>query len=368
MILSHAVVNGFQSTIQNKVFNFLGHIQITRFDSQHSYESVPIDRRVSFYPLADSVTSIEHMQVFAQMAAIMKTEKQIEGVLLKGVGPDFDWTFLHNRLVKGDTFHITDSVTSNEILISKKIADRLRLDTGQQVGAYIIQDPPRARQFTIKGIYNTGLEEYDKLYCIVDLKHIQKLNNWEPHQVGGFEVFLPHLGKTQEASQFLNKHLPTELQAQSLKQINPNLFDWLKMQDLNKYVILILMILVAAINMITVLLILILERTNMVGILKALGADNWAIQRIFLYNAVYIIGIGLLLGNTVGIGIGVLQKYTGLITIPQKSYYISQVPIQLDWMAFLGINVGTIVVCTLMLIIPSYLVTRITPIKSIRFE
>jgi lipoprotein-releasing system permease protein len=368
MIISTAVVNGFQDTVRSKVFNFLGHIQIAHYKTKNSYETEPLSKNQPFYPNADTVKNIRHIQPFAKKPAIMKTEDQIEGVLLKGITPQFDWQFLESRLVAGSTFTVTDTQTSNKILISKSIADRLRLDTSDEIGAYFIQDPPRARKFSIAGIYNTGLEEYDKLYCFIDIKHIQKLNEWEADQVGGFEIFLHNIRETDQAAEYLRTTLPSQLSARSLKELNPNLFDWLQMQDLNKYVILILMVLVAAINMITVLLILILERTNMVGILKALGAHNWSIQRIFLYNAIYIVGIGLIAGNILGLGLCALQHYTGLITIPEKSYYISQVPVLLNVSSVLLINIGTILISTLMLVGPSYLVTKITPIKAIRFE
>ncbi len=371
MIISSAIILGFQQQISEKVFGFWGHIQIMNFDFNYgqSYENDPVNIKQNFYPHIDTFPEIDHIQIYATKPAIAKVNDQIEGIVLKGIGADFDWQFFEKSLVEGTSFLIDNNKLSNNVLISKATAKRLKLSTGDDFLVYFIQEPPRARKFKITGIYNTGIEEYDQVFAIIDIKHIQKLNNWSPNQAGGFELFIHDINYLDKASDFVYNHiLDLALDAKTIKEINPNIFDWLELQNVNQQLILILMTIVAAINLITVLLILILERTNMVGILKALGASNWFIRKIFLYNAFYIIIVGLGIGNLVGLGLCFIQKYFSIVSLPEESYYLSVVPIDLSISSILYINLAAIILNLLILIIPSYLVVRISPVKAIRFS
>ncbi len=348
----------------------MGHIHISKYSLNNSYEDLnPVTIYQSFYPAIDTVPGIKHIQVYAHKAGIIKTNNEIEGVVLKGISTDFDWSFFKEYLIEGKVFEITDSVKSNDILISHTTATRLQLKTGDGLAIYFVQNPPLVRKFNISGIYKTGLEEYDEKYALIDIKHIQKLNNWEADQVGGFEVFLDRMEDLPYFSDLLYYEIAgQDLEVQNIKEINPNIFEWLALQDMNEQVILGLMILVAIINMITALLILILERTNMIGILKSLGATDWLIRKIFLYNAAYIVGWGLVIGNLLGLSICWLQLKFGFIKLPEESYYISVAPIDIEPITVVILNLGTMIVCLFALIWPSFLATSINPIKAIRFK
>lgn len=370
MLITTATVNGFQNHISRKIFGFWGHIHISKYSLNNSYEDLnPVTIYQSFYPAIDTVPGIKHIQVYAHKAGIIKTNNEIEGVVLKGISTDFDWSFFKEYLIEGKVFEITDSVKSNDILISHTTATRLQLKTGDGLAIYFVQNPPLVRKFNISGIYKTGLEEYDEKYALIDIKHIQKLNNWEADQVGGFEVFLDRMEDLPYFSDLLYYEIAgQDLEVQNIKEINPNIFEWLALQDMNEQVILGLMILVAIINMITALLILILERTNMIGILKSLGATDWLIRKIFLYNAAYIVGWGLVIGNLLGLSICWLQLKFGFIKLPEESYYISVAPIDIEPITVVILNLGTMIVCLFALIWPSFLATSINPIKAIRFK
>jgi lipoprotein-releasing system permease protein len=371
MIVSMAIVTGFQKEIRDKVIGFGAHIQISKYDSNSSLEAQPIDKKQNFYPAFDKVPGIRNIQVYATKAAIIKTDEQMEGVVLKGIGSDYDWSFFKNRIVDGTVFKINDSVKSKDVIISKLLASRLKLKTGDSIRMYFImkdQTQPKGRKLHISGIYETGLEEFDKVFVIGDIAQIQSLNKWNNNQIGGFEVILNDFKDLDKMSEFVYKNIGYDLNSKNIEELNPQIFDWLGLQDMNVIIILTLMIIVAAINMISTLLILILERTNMIGILKALGAKNGSIRRIFLYTSANLIGKGLFWGNLIAISLCLLQKQFGIITLPQESYYVSTVPINLDLLSIVLINAGTLLMCMLMLIIPSYIVTKISPVKAIRFS
>ncbi|MEX2590128.1 MAG: FtsX-like permease family protein, partial [Chitinophagales bacterium] len=318
MILTISLVSGFQKEITDKIFGFWGHIHITEFGIGKSEHPISINQ--VYYPHLDTLPEIKHIQVFAYKAGIIKTEDQIEGLVLKGVSSDFDWDFLNSEMESGKVLDVTRSDISSGILISSYTARRLNLKVGDKALAYFIQNPPRYRQLEIEGIYNTGLEEYDKMYALVDLRHIQQLNDWEEHMVGGFEVFLENPSELERISEYiLYDVLGYDQMAQTIKEVYPNIFDWLELQNMNELIIILLMIAVAAINMITCLLILILDRTRMIGILKALGANNFQIRKIFLYQAAYILGFGMLAGNLLGIGIALLQMHFQFIQLDEAS-------------------------------------------------
>lgn len=371
MLISTAMVNGFQEEISRKMFGFWGHVQVTKYDRNYSFESSPVSKDQPFYPSIDTSRGIRHIQQFATKPGMIKTEEQIDGIVLKGIAGDYDWGFLRHYLVAGDTLRLPADSMSFDITISRTTAQRLNVALGDDVLVNFIDSETmrvRARKFTITGIYNTGLAESDKLFALVDLRQLQRLNGWNADQVGGFEIFLTDVGRLEEYAEQIYMAMPPELNAITIRQIKPNIFDWLNLQTTNERVILTLMLIVALINMITALLILILERTNMIGILKALGSGNWMIRRVFLYQAGYIITAGLLLGNFLGLGIAIAQDAFGIITLPEETYYVSVAPVAFDLFYIVGINVVTLLVCLLFLTIPSYLVSRIKPIKAIRFE
>ncbi len=371
MIIAVAIVTGFQSEIKEKVIGFGSHIQISNFDYNKSFEDSPISKNQSFYPFIDTIEGIKHIQVFANKAGIIKTKDQIQGVVLKGIGADYDWSFFEDKIVEGENFIVNDSVKTDDVIISRSLSKLLKLKTGDGLRMYFVSgsgSQPRGRKFNIKGIYETELEEFDILYVICDIKHIQKLNRWTDDQIGGFEILIDDFDELEKFANIIYREIGYDLDAKTIKETNPQIFEWLGLQDMNVVVILVLMVLVAGITMISTLLILILERTNMIGILKALGSKDISIRKIFLYNASYIIGKGLLWGNIIGIGLCLLQDYFQLITLNQESYYVSYVPVNLGLQSMLILNAGTFLVCLIMLLIPSLIITRISPVKAIRFS
>lgn len=370
MIIAMSIVGGFQREIRNKVIGFGSHIQVTNFDSQNTYEASPIEKNQSFYPSIDTIEGIKHIQQFATKAGIIKTKEEIYGVVVKGIAEDFDWTFFNKKIVDGETFLIDPQNKENDILLSKTIADKMKLKVSDKMFVYFIQENGqlRPKDFIVKGIYQTGLEQFDNLYVIADIAHIQKRNGWSKDQIGGFEIIIDDYNKIDELGQYVYDNIGYDLHSTTIKEINPDIFNWLKLQDYNVNIIIILMILVAVINIISALLILILERTSMIGILKALGLPNWNVRKIFLYNASYLIFKGLVWGNIIGIALCLIQQYTGIFTLPEESYYVSVVPIELNFLKILFLNIGTLVICISLLLIPSYVITKISPVKAIRFD
>lgn len=369
MIVAIAIVTGFKNEIRGKVIGFGSHIQITSFDSNSSTEQIPISKNQEFYPDLATVPGIKHIQVFATKAGIIRTDTDIEGVVVKGVGSDFDWTFFRKNLVEGDVFTVNDTGRVKDVLISEQISRKLGLKVDDKLYVYFIQEQEqKARIFKISGIYKTGLEEYDKLYILADIGHIQHLNNWEDDQVSGFEVTIDDFNDLDAAADYIYSIINYDLTCQTIREIRPQIFDWLELQNINVQIIIILMLLVAGFNMISALLIMILERVNMIGILKALGMTNFSIQKIFLMNALYMTGVGMLIGNLLGIALCLIQWKFELITLNEESYYMSVVPINLTLFHLVLLNVGTIMVCTLMLILPSFLISRISPLKAIRYS
>ncbi len=375
MILAVAILTGFKKQIREKVIGFGSHIQIVNFDSNYSLETAPISEGQEFIPKISNIPGIEHIQVFATKAGIIKTEDEIQGVYLNGVGSDFDWNYFNSCMVDGKIFKVSDTVRTDMVIISKKISDMLRLKTGDSFAMYFIQDPPRQRKFTVSGIYETSLEEFDKVYVFCDIDHIKKLNGWKDDQVSGFEIFIDDFDKLDEMEMAVRDAVGYKLAEDeekcrviSIRKKYPQIFDWLNFQDVNVIIIILLMLIVAGFNMISGLLILILEKTNMIGVLKALGSDDVTIRKIFIYQASWLIGKGLLWGNIIGIGLALLQLKTGLITLDPSSYYIKTVPVNLDIIHIILLNAGTMAVIIIMLLVPSKLISNITPVKAIRFD
>lgn len=369
MILAIAIVTGFQQQIRDKITGFGAHIQIAKFDSNNSFEYAPVSMEQSFYPSLEKEYGVKHIQVFATKAGIVQTDEQIQGVVLKGVGKDFDWSFFRDKMVAGKPFTVGKGAPCDSVIISQKLASTLKLKNGDPVRTYfIIDNQVRGRKFYISGIYNTGLEDFDKLYLFGDIAQIQKLNGWDSTQVSGFEVMVKRFDELNAISTEVYKNIGYDLDARTIRELYPQLFDWLDLQDMNVVIILVLMILVSGIAMISTLLILILEKTRMIGILKALGARNFSIRQIFLYQAVYIIGRGLIWGNIAGLLICFIQMQFGIFKLPEESYFMSTVPIHLSLWHLIMLNAGTIITCTAMLIIPSIVITRISPVKAIRLD
>ena len=369
MILAVAIVKGFKSEIREKVRGFSGDIQIAKLDLNTSYENNPFSISESALRKISSRNGISFAQPFATKPGIINAGNEAEGVVLKGVDKSYNWEYFKKILIVGKVLDFSDPVKSrSQILISKFTADRLNLKVGDDFLMYFIENSLRKRKFKITGIYNLGVEEVDKIFVIGDLDLIRSLNNWEPSQVGGYELMVNDFNKLDIIEEKVYEDLGMELKSYTVKEYYPAIFEWLSLLDVNTQVILILMMAVAVINMISALLIMILERTNMIGILKALGSSNWNIRKIFLYNAAYLIGLGLLSGNVLGIGLGLFQYYTHFFTLDQTSYYMSFVPVQLDVQDILLLNAGTLIISLMVLLIPSLLVTRITPLKAIRFK
>jgi lipoprotein-releasing system permease protein len=374
MILTIAIVTGFKKEIRDRISGFGGHIIISNYEMNTSYESSPISREQDFVPKLIDMPGIHHIQEYATKAGILKTDEDMEGILLKGVGPEFDWSYLNRFIVEGKPVDYSDSAKSNEVLISSSMAKLLRLQAGNNILVYFIQEPLRVRKFSIAGIYESSLEDFNQLvFC--DIRHIQKLNGWTDKQIGGFEILIDDFSELEPMSQKVSDEVGYMLQpdgsrlmVQSIEEKFSHFFSWLSLFDTNTYVILILMIVVAAFNMVSGLLILILERTNMIGILKALGTENWSIRKVFLYNAAFLIGRGMLWGNLVGLALCFIQSQWGLVQLDPASYYVSSVPIDLKFLHWLGLNIGTLMVTVAILLIPSYIITKISPAKAIRFE
>ncbi|HQK69603.1 MAG TPA: ABC transporter permease [Bacteroidales bacterium] len=375
MILAVAILTGFKQQITDKVVGFGSHIQIVNFDSNISYETAPVSTNLSFIPKIKDMPGIKHVEVFATKAGIIKTDEDIQGVVLKGIGSDFDWSYFKTFIVDGSVFSVTDTATTNSVIISKKIASMLKLKTGDSFAMHFVQDPPRMRKFTISGIYETSLEEFDKIYIFCDIKHIQRLNGWKNDEVSGFEIFIDDFNRldimTQAVRDVIGYRISEnepKVKVTNIRMKYPQIFDWLNFQDTNVIVIIVLMLVVSGFNMISGLIILILEKTNMIGILKALGSEDGTIMKVFLYQAVYLIVKGLFWGNIIGIGLASLQLRTGLISLDPSSYYIKTVPINLEAVHILLLNLGTMAIIVLVLLIPAQLVSRITPVKAIRFD
>ncbi len=375
MIVAVSILTGFKQQIREKIVGFGSNIQISNFDSNISFETAPINQDQDFIPKIKNIPGITHIQVYATKAGIIKTEADFQGVILKGIGSDFDWSYFSRNMVEGKVFTVTDTARTNEVIISKKISDMLRLKTGDSFAMHFVQDPPRMRKFTVSGIYETSLEEFDKIYVFCDIGHIKRLNGWSDDQISGFEIFIKDFDRLDEITMSVRDAIgyrvledEDKFKVTNIRMKYPQIFDWLNFQDVNVIIIIFLMLVVAGFNMISGLLILILEKTNMIGVLKALGSEDVTIRRVFLYQAAYLISKGLLWGNLIGIGIVFIQLKTGLITLDPSSYYIKTVPVNLDLIHIILLNAGTMVAIIIMLLVPSKLISRITPVKAIRYD
>lgn len=376
MLVSVSVVLGFKHTIQNKAIGFGSHIQVGDFMTLQGDEQYPIQMDDSMMSVLRNIPGVKHVERFAIKQGILKTNSDFLGVAFKGIGPEFDSTFIHQNMVEGSIPKFSDKESHNKILVSKIMADKLNLKCGDKIFAYFIDHQGvRVRRFSICGIYQTNLTQYDQVICFVDLYTAVKLNGWKSDQTSGAELTVKDFSKLAATEQVLvNKvnrtqdHYGETYSSRTIQEINPNIFHWLDLLDLNVWMILALMIAVAGVTMISGLLIIILERTTMIGVLKALGARNRTIRKTFLWFAAFIIGKGLLIGNIIGIGVILLQHFTGLAKLDPATYYVSTVPVEFNIPIFIVLNIATLLVSVFVLIAPSYLISHIHPAKSMRYE
>lgn len=375
MIISVCVVLGFKQEIRSKVIGFGSHIQVFNYELPSSDASRPIALPFALMEEFEKTEGVTHVQRYCNKNGILKTDEDFKGILLHGVGPDFDTSFVARNLVEGRIPRFSDEKSTNEILISKQIARELNLTVGSRVFAYFFEGTVRARRFTVAGIYQTNLTEFDKVLVYTDLYTCNRLNNWEVGLYDGLEISVDDFEKVDRVADALigkmnrKAELPdVSCSVMTIRELYPQIFAWLDLLDMNVWVILILMIAVAGFTMISGLLIIILERTNFIGVMKALGATNRSMRHIFLYFATFVIGRGLLYGNVLGIGLVSLQYYCGIFHLDASTYYVDVVPVLFEPWLVLAINAATLLISVCVLIIPSFLVSNIHPAKSIRFE
>jgi len=372
MMVTVAISIGLQQKIRDKVVAFNGHVTITNYDSNNSQESVnPISINQDFYPKFKTVKGVKYIQGVASKFGVIRTETDFEGIYLKGVGADYNWDYFKEFLIEGKLPDYTQK-RNEDVLISKYLANRLHFKVGDKFQMVFPKDDleklPNIITYTISGIFNSGFQDLDAQYLLGDIRHLQRINRWEKDQIGNFEVFIDDYDAIKEKGAEIHETIPSLLDSQTITDRYYTIFEWIKIFDKNTYGIIGIMVLIAGFNMITALLVLILERTKMIGVLKTMGSTNWSIRKLFLYNASYLIILGLVWGNILGLGLLFVQKYFKLIKLPEKTYYVSEAPIYIDISYILALNIGTLILCLLMLLLPSYIITKILPIKAIRFS
>lgn len=372
MMIAIATGIGLQQKIRDKVVAFNGHVNITNYDSNNSQESLfPISKNQDFYPDFKSVEGIAHIQAIATKFGVIRTETDFEGVILKGVGSDYNWRYFKEFLIEGQLPDYSDT-RNEDVLISQYLANRLQFNLNDTFQMVFKKDDPNAIPniitYKVVGIYNLGFQDFDKQYLLGDIRHLQRINRWGKDQIGSFEVFIDDYDELEKKGTEIYQNTPSTLNTQTVVEKYYSILEWIKIFDKNIYGIIGIMILVAGINMITALLVLILERTQMIGVLKALGSNNWSIRKLFLYNASYLIILGLFWGNILGLGLLFAQKYFGIFKLDPSTYYVSEAPVYISLDYILALNLGTLILCLLMLLIPTYIITKISPVKAIRFE
>jgi len=375
MLVAVSIVVAFKQEVSNQVIGFGSHIQVSNYGSSNNYETEPIAPSDSILTILRSLPHVECVQEVATKPGIVKTDDNFHGVVLKGVNSSFDWQFFKRNLVAGDTLVYKDTALTNDVLISQAVANLLHLEVDDRFLTYFITDPVRVRRFTVRGIYQTTFADYDNLFLITDIRHVQALNLWDSTQMSQLEILVDDFSKVDDVEKAVFRSIAnrydkegTFYQSHTIKELVPRVFEWLDMLDINARIILILMLLVAGFNMISGLLILILERTNTIGILKAMGAYNWSIRKIFLYQSLFLIGKGMFWGNIIGVSLILIQYFTHIIPLDASMYYVNYVPVSLNILYWFLINIGTVVLSLAMLILPSYLITRIMPAATIRFD
>ncbi len=371
MLIAVGTGLGLQKKIREKVAAFNGDILISNFDGNNSQETInPILRNQDFYPDFETVPEVTHVQAVASKYGIIRTATDFEGVIVKGLGDDYDWSRIEEYIVEGRQPNFTEDKINTEMMISRYLANRLGFVLGDKVIIYFVQEESKLRslRLDIVGIYESAYQEFDKVFLIADIRHIQRINKWSQDEVGAFEVFVNDFDELQSINNRVYNNTGSTLNSISVIQSNQFIFEWIKLFDFNILLIIGLLIVVAGLNVIVALIVLILDRIKMIGILKALGSTNWSIRKVFLYNAMYLIGLGLFWGNLFGIGLLLVQKYFGIIKLDPVTYYVDSAPVLLDPGIILLLNLGVFILCLVMLILPSYIITRINPVKTIRFE
>jgi lipoprotein-releasing system permease protein len=375
VILAVSIIVGFKNEVRGKVIGFGAHIQITAFDNNSSHEHTPIALSDTLIEKLMSNSEIRHIQEFISKPGIIKTDNDFMGIVLKGVSDSYDWDFFRQSLVEGSIINPNDTTSGNQVIISKYIADKLHLKLGDRFTTYFVQNPPRGRQFTIVGIYETNFESYDKLFVMSEIPVLARLNGWDDDMVSGIELLVHNFNQLNRTTQDIFFEMATHrdrfgnsLHTLSVKDTNPMIFNWLDLLDMNVWITIILMLIVSGVTMISGLLIIILERTNMIGILKSMGARDVSIRKVFLYLSAFLIGRGMFWGNVIALTLCIIQDKFQVVKLNPATYYVSAVPVDLNVLHILLLNIGTLTVSLLMLIAPSFLVAKITPAKSIKFE
>jgi lipoprotein-releasing system permease protein len=375
MIIAVATVTGFKNEIRRKITGFGSHIQLINYDSNNSFETEPISKKQSFLPMLKELPGIRHIQVFATKPGIIKAKGEIQGAIVKGIGSDFDWSFFSENLVEGEVFRVNDSTQTDKVMISRYLSNLLKLKVGERFAMYFINDKPRGRSFQVAGIYQTSLVEFDKQFILADIRHVQSLSNWDSSQISGFEILIDDFSQLSQVSRevFAIAGVSFNEDGSKIRVINirekyPQIFDWLGLIDKNVWIILGLMLVVSAFNMISGLLIIILDRTTMIGILKSLGMNNKGIRSIFMYQAAYVMIKGLFWGNLVGIGLCLVQYYFKILKLNPESYFLSFVPINFNFTHLFILNIGTLLITLFILTLPSMVIAKISPARTIRFD
>ena len=374
MIITLAFVNGFQEKVADKIFGFWGHIRVQKYETGKSLisEELPLTKNKTVENSLATAPGVVSYQSFATKSAVLESNTEIEGVLIKGIEKNENHSALKKFLVAGRWMQFTDSLYSKETIVSDAVAKQLQIKINDTIKVHFVSTNADAqktyRKLVVVGFYHTGIDEYDKLFMIADINLIRRINNWEPDQIGGYEVFVDQYQNIDAISGGLSNALPSEWMSKSIKEIYPNIFDWLDIQDVNRNVVFIVMGIVALINLITCLLILMLERTNMIGLLKAMGATSWIIQKIFIVYASFITLAGVGFGLIIGVGICLLQQATGFITLDEASYYITVAPIKIIWWQVAAVCAGTSIVCFISLFLPTLLIPKVSPVKAIEFK
>ncbi|HEY4652116.1 MAG TPA: FtsX-like permease family protein [Pontibacter sp.] len=367
MIVSFAILEGFRDEIRNKIFSFGAHLQISKYDTNNSYEGAPISVNIGISE-SDSIPGVKQIQAYARKTAIVKSEDEVLGVVLKGVGKDYDLSSMKQNLDDGHLLSYNDTASSKEVMLSRRVAEKLKLKVGDEAIFYFIQNPPRARKLKIAGIFNTGLEEFDEVFVIGDIQLIRELNNWPDSIAGGMEVMLTNYKQIDQVADSVFDRMHYDLQLEKITDRHAQLFDWLQLLRKNVLIFLVLIVFVATFNMVSTVFIMIIERINMIGVLKAVGATDAQIRKVFYFRGLHLTLRGMLWGNIIGIGFCALQYYFKIIPLDPENYYMDTVPISWNFGVIVVLNIITLGMTMLSILIPASMIARIKPVKAIKFD
>lgn len=369
MLLAVGITSGYKHEIQDKVSAMGNHVRISNYDQNYSFDQTPIDCQDPCLLALKKSPDIANMQGFVTKVGIVKSGDQVEGIVLKGVDANFDWAFFGKSMVEGDSLCLTDTMADNSVVISKRMADKLCVKTGDKLQLYFVQDPPRQRRFAVAGIYETGLPEYDSRFALVDMRQVQKLNGWDSSQVSGVEVRITDYSRLDETGDYIHRHIGYGMKAETVRQLYPEIFEWIALFDTNVAVLLIITMCVCMVTMMSVFFIVALEQTQTIGVLKSLGMKTRHIVRLFMLVAARILTGGLLVGDVIALGFGMLQRHFHLVKLDPATYYVSYVPVQFDVWTVAVLNIGVLLCCMAVLVVPAWAVARkTTPVKAVRFE